>query len=264
MQQAVTYHVNAKNVAVVSLNRADKHNAFDDEMITTLTQLFKRAGNDDSVRALVLKGEGKSFSAGADLNWMKRMANYTQAQNHADAMALATMLKTLYQLPKPTIARVQGSAFGGAVGLIACCDIAIGSKLSKFCLSEVKIGLIPATISPYVIEAMGSRVCRRYFQTAEVFSARRARRLGLLSEAVTEDALDSTIEDILSHILKNGPSAVSQAKTLVQQVAGQPVTDALLDETSHRIAQIRTSDEGQEGLSAFIEKRKPSWQEVSS
>ena len=264
MKQAVTYNVDERNVAYITLNRADKHNAFNDEMITRLTELFVRAGNDNHVRALVLKGEGKSFSAGADLTWMKRMANYTQEQNHADAMALATMLHTLYTLPKPTIARVHGAAFGGAVGLVACCDIAIGSKLSKFCLSEVKIGLIPATIGPYVIEAMGERVCRRYFQTAEVFSARRARRLGLLSEAVAEDALDRTIEDIIEHILKNGPVAVSQAKALIQHVSRQPITCSLLDETSKKIAQIRTSEEGQEGLSAFIEKRKPAWQEVSS
>ena len=261
MEQAVTYHVDERNVALITLNRADKHNAFNDDMIATLTHLFTRAGNDSSIRAVVLQGEGKSFSAGADLEWMKRMAGFDEAKNHADAMALATMLHTLYTLPKPTIARVQGAAFGGAVGLIACCDIAIGSKLSKFCLSEVKIGLIPATISPYVIEAMGARVCRRYFQTAEVFSARRARRLGLLSEAVTEDELDSTIDDIISKIVKNGPVAVSQVKALVQRVAGVTINAELLDETSKQIAKIRTSKEGQEGLGAFIEKRNPTWQE---
>ena len=212
MEQAVTYHVDERSVALITLNRADKHNAFNDDMIATLTELFTRAGNDSSVRAVVLQGKGKSFSAGADLEWMKRMAQYDEAKNHIDAMALATMLHTLYTLPKPTIARVQGAAFGGAVGLIACCDIAIGSKLSKFCLSEVKIGLIPATISPYVIEAMGARVCRRYFQTAEVFSARRARRLGLLSEAVTEDELDSTIDDIVTQILKNWVFVKSKKK----------------------------------------------------
>lgn len=264
MDQAVTYTVNDKQVAVITLNRPDKHNAFNDEMIATLTRMFKQSGEDKNVRAVVLKGEGKTFSAGADLDWMKRMATYSEHENHADAMALANMLHTLYTLPKPTIARVQGAAFGGAVGLIACCDIAIGSKLSKFCLSEVKIGLIPATISPYVIEAMGARVCRRYFQTAEVFSARRARRLGLLSEAVTEDELDSTIDDIVTAIVKNSPTAIAEAKSLVQQVAHQPLDSALLDSTSSHIARVRTSTEGQEGLMAFIEKRKPSWQEISS
>ncbi|MCB4436544.1 enoyl-CoA hydratase/isomerase family protein [Alteromonas sp. McT4-15] len=259
MEQAVTYVVDERDVAIVTLNRPEKHNAFDDEMIAELTRLFKQAGEDTRVRALVLQAKGKSFSAGADLNWMKKMASYTQAQNESDAMGLATMLQTLYTLPKPTIARVQGAAFGGAVGLIACCDIAIGSKLSKFCLSEVKIGLIPATISPYVVEAMGARVCRRYFQTAEVFSARRARRLGLLSESVTEDELDSTIDGIISGIVKNGPHAVAQSKALVQWVASQPINDALLGETSKLIAQVRTSEEGQEGLGAFLEKRSAAW-----
>jgi methylglutaconyl-CoA hydratase len=174
------------------------------------------------------------------------------------------MLQTLYTLPKPTIARVQGAAFGGAVGLIACCDIAVGSKLSKFCLSEVKIGLIPATISPYVVEAMGARVCRRYFQTAEVFSARRARRLGLLSEAVTEDELDSTIDDLISNITKNGPQAVSQSKALVQWVASQPINNDLLTATSKLIAHVRTSEEGQEGLGAFLEKRSANWIEQNT
>ncbi|MEW9798651.1 enoyl-CoA hydratase/isomerase family protein [Alteromonas sp. CYL-A6] len=260
----ISYHVDERGVAYVTLNRADKHNAFDDEMISALTLHFEQAGRQDSVRALVLQAEGKSFSAGADLNWMKRMASYTREQNAADAMGLATMLHTLYTLPKPTIARVQGAAFGGAVGLIACCDMAIGSKLSKFCLSEVKIGLIPATISPYVIEAMGARICRRYFQTAEVFSARRARRLGLLSEAVNEEELDSTINDILGHILKNSPQAVAGAKALVQEVAGKPVDAALLERTSNLIADIRVSEEGQEGLHAFLEKRRPNWQETKN
>ncbi len=264
MEQSVIYSVDERNIATVTLNRADKHNAFNDEMIIELTRLFKKAGEDENVRALVLKAEGKSFSAGADLNWMKKMASYTEAQNESDALALATMLQTLYKMPKPTIARVQGAAFGGAVGLIACCDIAIGSKLSKFCLSEVKIGLIPATISPYVVEAMGARVCRRYFQTAEVFSARRARRLGLLSESVTEDELDSTIDDIVSNILKNGPKAVAKAKDLVQWVSMQEIDNALLTKTSKLIAQVRTSDEGQEGLSAFLEKRNASWVEVKN
>ncbi|WP_421134371.1 enoyl-CoA hydratase/isomerase family protein [Alteromonas sp. A079] len=263
MEHAVTYNVDQRNVATITLARPDKHNAFNDDMIATLTELFKKAGQDDSVRAVILQAQGKSFSAGADLSWMKRMASYTESQNHTDAMALATMLHTLYTLPKPTIARVQGAAFGGAVGLIACCDIAIASKLSKFCLSEVKIGLIPATISPYVIDAMGARVCRRYFQTAEVFSARRARRLGLVSEAVNEDELDSNIDDIITAILKNGPRAVSQSKALVQDVAGMPISASLMEETSARIAAVRTSAEGQEGLSAFLEKRPAAWQEVS-
>ncbi|GGW76604.1 enoyl-CoA hydratase/isomerase family protein [Alteromonas halophila] len=260
----ITYHVDDRGIAFVTLNRPDKHNAFDDEMIASLTSHFEQAARQDSVRALVLQAEGKSFSAGADLSWMKRMASYSREQNAQDAMGLATMLQTLYTLPKPTIARVQGAAFGGAVGLIACCDMAIGSKLSKFCLSEVRIGLIPATISPYVIEAMGARICRRYFQTAEVFSARRARRLGLLSEAVTEDELDSTINDLIDNILKNGPNAVAAAKALVHSVSHRDIDNALMNETSKQIADIRVSDEGQEGLHAFLEKRPARWREANN
>lgn len=258
----VVYEVDDRGIARVTLNNPDKHNAFDDQMIATLTDIFRRAGQDKLVRAVILQANGKSFSAGANLQWMQRMASYTEQQNEQDAMALATMLQTLYTLPKPTIARVQGAAFGGAVGLIACCDIAIGSKLSKFCLSEVRIGLIPATIAPYVIEAMGARVCRRYFQTAEVFSSRRARRLGLLSESVTEAELDSTIDDIITQVLKNGPHAVSQAKQLIQQVAGQPIDEKLMKSTSQWIARIRVSEEGQQGLQAFLTRQPPAWQET--
>lgn len=262
MPMPVTYDVDARGVATVTLNKPLKHNAFDDSMIATLTTMFKQAAHDNAVRAVVLRAQGKSFSAGADLQWMQRMAGYSEAQNQHDAMALATMLQTLYTLPKPTIARVQGAAFGGAVGLIACCDIAIGSRLSKFCLSEVRIGLIPATIAPYVVEAMGARVCRRYFQTAEVFSAHRARRLGLLSEAVTEDELDSTIDEIITQIVKNGPLAVGQAKTLVEYVAGVPIDAALMGKTSQWIAAIRVSEEGQQGLQAFLAKQPAPWQET--
>ena len=214
-----------------------------------------------SIRVVVLQANGKSFSAGADLNWMKRMADYSLEENQRDGFALAAMLEKLNSLNKPTIARVQGAAFGGAIGLIACCDIAVGTKLAKFCLSEVRIGLIPATISPYVIEAMGARVCRRYFQTAEVFSARRARRLGLLSECVTEDELNSTIDTLISQLLKNGPQAMARAKVLIRDVAYQPVTDELMQDTSQRIADIRVSEEGQEGLQAFLQKRTAAWQE---
>lgn len=258
---AIQYHIDERGVAYITLSRPEKHNAFDDDMIAGLTAYFNQAGADDKVRVVVLQAEGKSFSAGGDLRWMQRMADYSYEENHADAMSLATMLHTLNTLPKPTIARVQGAAFGGAVGLIACCDMAVGSKLSKFCLSEVKIGLIPATISPYVIEAMGPRVCRRYFQTAEVFSARRARRLGLLSETVTEEELDTTINDLIGNLLKNGPDAVSQAKSLIREVAYRPVDDTLMQDTSKMIATIRVSEEGQEGLHAFFDKRPARWQE---
>lgn len=259
MSESVLFEVDERGVATVTLNRPEKHNAFDDALIKELTNIFKKVGEDKNIRVMILAANGKSFCAGADVNWMRRMADYTFEQNVADANALANMLWELNYLPKPTIARVQGAAFGGAVGLVACCDMAVGSKLSKFCLSEVKLGLIPATISPYVIDAMGARVARRYFTTAEVFSARRARRLGLLSETVTEEELDSTIDDLVQHILRNGPAATAAAKQLVFDVSHQPAEEELLEKTSLRIATIRVSEEGQEGLKAFLEKRPPNW-----
>ncbi|RDV27463.1 enoyl-CoA hydratase/isomerase family protein [Alteromonas aestuariivivens] len=259
--ETLLYVVDKRGIASITLNRPHKHNAFDDTMIKELTDCFNRAAQDDAVRALILQASGNTFCAGADLHWMQRMANYTEEQNRQDALALSGMLQTLYTLPKPTIARVQGAAFGGAVGLIACCDIAVGSLLSKFCFSEARVGLIPATISPYVIKAIGERECRRYFQTAEVFSARRAKRFGLLSEAVTEEELGRCIENLLGHILANGPVAVRESKLLVQQVSGQPINRGLMDTTSQMIARIRVSNEGQEGLHAFFEKRPAQWQE---
>ena len=259
MTDSVLYNLDERGVATVTLNRPEKHNAFDDALIAELTHLFKQIGEDKNVRAMVLQANGQSFCAGADAGWMKRMADYSFDENVADAKKLADMLWHLNYMPKPTIARVQGATYGGAVGLVACCDMAVASKLSKFCLSEVRLGLIPATISPYVISAMGERVARRYFMTAEVFSARRARRLGLVGETVTEEELDTTIEDLLNNILRNGPQAVSAAKQLIFDVKNQPGEEEVIEKTCLRIATVRVSDEGQEGLSAFLEKRKPNW-----
>ncbi len=259
-EKSVLFDIDSRGVATVTLNRPEKHNAFDDAIIAELTAIFKKVALTESVRVMILQANGKSFCAGADLNWMKRMAQYSYEENLADANALAEMLHTLHSLPKPTIARVQGAAFGGAVGLVACCDIAIGTKLSKFCLSEVKLGLIPATISPYVIDAIGARLSRRYFMTAEVFSARRARRMGLLSEAVTQEEIDGEIEMLIEHILGNGPEAVTAAKQLVFDVKDLELGEELLEKTSLRIATARVSAEGQEGLSAFLEKRPAKWQ----
>ncbi len=249
----------ADGVATVTLNQPEKHNAFDDAIIDQLTTAFKKIDADDSVRVMVLSANGKSFSAGADLAWMKRMAGYTQEENLNDARALATMLNTLNSLCKPTIARVQGAAFGGAVGLVSCCDMAVASERASFCLSEVRIGLIPATISPYVIEAIGSRAARRYFMTAERFNAHTARKLGLVSEVTEETKLDSCINDLIKNLLANGPQAISEAKRLVADVANAQIDQRLIDETSQRIASIRTSEEGQEGLNAFLEKRAANW-----
>ena len=246
-------------VAKVTLNRPELHNAFNEEVIKDLTNCFDTVENNHAVRVMVLQSTGKSFSAGADLNWMKKMAGYSKAENLADAKNLAVMLNKLNNLSKPSIARIQGSAFGGAVGLIACCDIAIASKLSKFCLSEVKLGLIPATISPYVVEAVGPKMAKRLFMTAEVISARRARRINLVHETVSEEDLDNEVDSHISNILKNGPIAVPLAKSIVDKVANQPINEAMIEQTSEMIAEVRVSDEGQEGLNAFLEKRAANW-----
>jgi methylglutaconyl-CoA hydratase len=246
-------------VARVTLNRPELRNAFDDALIGRLTAAFDDVQNDRNVRVVVLAGNGAAFCAGADLNWMKRMAGYGYEQNLADAQALAAMLATLDRLPKPTIARVHGPVFAGGTGLVAACDIAVGTPEAKFCLSEAKLGLSPATISPYVIRAMGERLARRYFLTAEVFDAEEAYRIGMLSALSSKEKLDATIESIVQNLLAGGPQAHAEIKALIRAVARRPVDDALVAETAQRIAQIRVSPEGKEGIAAFLEKRKASW-----
>ncbi len=248
-----------RGVATVTMNRPDKHNAFDDGVIAELTEAFNGLAKNPDVRVMILAAEGKSFSAGADLGWMQRMATYSFNENLRDANQLANMLKTLNNLPFPTIARVQGAAFGGAVGLVSCCDMAVAGPRASFCLSEVKIGLIPATISPYVIAAIGQRASRRYFMTAERFSAEEAERLGLVSQVVTAETLDTTIEGLVEALLGNSPEAVKAAKRLVFAVENRIVNDELIAQTSEQIANIRVSEEGQEGLGAFLEKRPARW-----
>jgi methylglutaconyl-CoA hydratase len=211
------------------------------------------------VRAVVLAGNGPAFCAGADLNWMKRMAGYGYEQNLADAQALATMLKTLDRMRKPTLARVHGPAFAGGVGIVAACDIAIGVPEAKFCLSEAKLGLSPATISPYVVRAMGERMARRYFLTAEIFDASEARRIGLLTAVSPSEKLDGEIEEILGHLMQGGPQALAKIKDLIRAVSSGPVDDAMIADTAKLIAEIRVSPEGREGIASFLEKRKPSW-----
>ncbi|MGI9285692.1 MAG: enoyl-CoA hydratase/isomerase family protein [Pseudomonadales bacterium] len=255
----IEVEVDSNGVATVTLNRPAIHNAFDDTMIAALTNAFQQAGDDGQVRALVLAAAGKSFSAGGDLNWMRRMASYSHEENLRDADMLAIMLRTLNYLPKPTIARVQGAAFGGGVGLVSCCDMAVATSRASFCLSEVKIGLIPATISPYVVRAIGERAARRYFTTAERFSATTALKLGLVSELAEHDQLDDCISGLVECLLNNGPEAITKAKQLVFDVAGREVNDTLVASTSRAIADVRGSAEGQEGLTAFLEKRKPNW-----
>jgi methylglutaconyl-CoA hydratase len=253
-------NVDIKNgVARVTLNRPELRNAFDDALIALLTKTFLEVEKDDAVRVLVLAGNGPAFCAGADLNWMKRMAGYGYQENLADAQALARMLATLDRMPKPTIARVHGPVFAGGTGLVAACDIAVGTPEAKFCLSEAKLGLTPATISPYVIRAMGERLARRYFLTAEIFNAAEAYRIGMLSALVPATELDSTIEGLLKDLLAGGPAAHANIKELIRAVAHRPVDDALVADTAKRIAEIRVSPEGKEGIASFLEKRKASW-----
>jgi len=244
-------------VARVTLNRPEVRNAFDDALIKLLHEAFVSLTKDQSVRAVVLAGNGPAFCAGADLNWMKRMAGYDYAANQRDAQALAEMLAALERMPKPTIARVHGPAFAGGTGLVAACDIAVGTHEAKFCFSEAKLGLSPATISPHVLRAIGERAARRYFLTAEVFDAEEAFRIGMLS--ILTDKLDETIDGLLQHLLAGGPEAMKKIKDLVRAVSSRPLDDALVADTAQRIAEIRVSAEGKEGIASFLEKRKPSW-----
>jgi len=246
-------------VARVTLNRPELRNAFNEQSIAELALAFDELGRNELVRAIVLAANGPAFCAGADLNWMKKMAGYSDSENRADAMRLADMLRTIYACPKPVVAKVQGDCYAGGMGLVAACDIAVAVDTANFCLSEVKLGLIPATISPYVIKAMGEQAARRYFITAERFDAREAHRIGFVHEIVPAADLDTKVSAIVQALANNSPNAVREAKTLVRDVVGQPVTQALLEDTAQRIAGIRASLEGREGVASFLEKRRPSW-----
>jgi methylglutaconyl-CoA hydratase len=248
-----------REIAVVTLNRPEVHNAFDQTLIRELTAALKRLDRDRSVRAVVLAGAGKSFCAGADLNWMREMATYSRARNLADANALARMLATLSRMSKPTIARVHGAAYGGGVGLVACCDIAFGALESTFALSEVRLGLIPATVGPYVVEAIGARAARRYFLTGERFGAEEARRLGLLHDIAALPELDARINDVLGALLITGPVAQAECKDLIRAVARRPIDAKSIADTARRIARVRASPEAKEGVAAFLGRRKASW-----
>ena len=246
-------------VAIVTLNRPEVRNAFDDVLISNLTKAFLELDKDETVRAVVLAGAGSAFCAGADLNWLKRMAGYGYEENLKDAKALAAMLKTLDRMSKPTIARVHGAAYAGGVGLVAACDIAIGSPEAEFCLTEVKLGLSPATISPYVVRAMGERLARRYFLTGEVIDAGEAYRLRLLSDVAPKEELDGAVNAILDRLVIGGRAAHAKIKDLIRTVAAGPVDEAMIADTAKRIAEIRVSPEGREGIASFLEKRKPNW-----
>jgi len=247
-------------VATLTLNRPDLHNAFDDQLIAALSVRLRDLDADAKVRVVVLAANGKSFSAGADLNWMKRMAAYSEAENLRDAVGLAELMHTLSTMSKPTIARVQGPAYGGGVGLVACCDIAVGTPAVAFSLSEVRLGLIPAVISPHVVAAIGERQARRYFLTAERFDAAQAHRIGLLHEVVEAAELDAKVEELVSHLLKGGPKSQTAAKRLIEAVTNRPIDRLLVEDTAERIARIRVTQEGREGVAAFLEKRLPGWQ----
>ena len=246
-------------IATVTLNRPEVRNAFNDEVIAQLTAAFRDLGARGDVRCIVLAANGTAFCAGADLNWMKRMAGYTREENLADAAALAEMLRVIYCCPKPTIARVQGDVYAGGTGLVAACDIAVSVDTAHYCLSETRLGLIPATISPYVIRAMGARAAHRYFLTAERFTAAEAHRIGLVHEVVATDGLDGKVAEIAQALVDAGPAAVKACKQLVQDVAGHGITPGLIAGTVKDIADIRVSPEGREGVQSFLQKRKPGW-----
>ena len=245
--------------ATMWLNRPDVRNAFNETSITEITQAFRVLDKERDVRVIILAARGTAFCAGADLNWMKKMASYSEEENFADAKALAEMMQVIYQCNKPTIARVQGDCYAGGMGLVAACDMAVAVETAGFCLSEVRLGLIPATISPYVIRAIGERASRRYFLTAERFDAREAQRMGLVNEVVAADQLDHAIDKIVHALLACSPHAIDEAKRLVRDVSGESIEPELVTETVRRIAQIRVSEQGREGVQAFLNKRKPAW-----
>ncbi len=256
---SIIINLQKNGVYRITLNCPERHNAFDDRMIEALIKAIKQAENDESVRMILLDAAGPSFSAGADLNWMKRMASYSWEENYQDSLKLAGLMQTLYQCNKTTLALVQGAAFGGGVGLVACCDIVLAADNAVFCLSEVKLGLIPSVISPYLVRAIGERNCKRFFLTAEKFNAKEAQNIHLVHKIIESDRLKEESEDYINRVLGNGPVAMIQAKKLVNYVSERPIDEDLVLETARRIADIRATLEGKEGVAAFLEKRPANW-----
>lgn len=248
--------VDGEDIVRVTLNRPEVRNAFNEGLIAELQDIFTKLGTDERCRVIVLQANGKSFCAGADLNWMKSMANFTKEENIADSRKMALMLNTIYACPKPVIAKVQGDAYAGGVGLASVCDILIASNQVRFCISEAKLGLLPATIAPYVIRALGEQASRRYFVTAEIFTASHAKEMGFVHELVDPDALDNKVDEVCQAILSNGPMAVMACKKIVRDISQQAITPTLLEDTVERIANIRTSNEAQARMKAFLEKSK--------
>jgi methylglutaconyl-CoA hydratase len=259
MTDQIQLSIDTRDVATVTIDRPEKHNAFDEQLIAALTAAFRKLGADPKLRAVVLRANGRNFCAGADIDWMKRMAGHGPAENLQDAEALAEMFRTVDAMPVPVIARVQGAVLGGGCGLICLCDIALASTDATFAFSEVRLGIIPATIGPYVLRTIGTRAARRWLLTGERFGAPRAREIGLVHEVLDESGLDDAVNSVLDGILKSGPGAVRAAKQLIRDLEGREITDDLVAMTCRRIAEIRASDEGREGLAAFLEKRLPAW-----
>jgi methylglutaconyl-CoA hydratase len=255
-EQAIITDIDADGTGWLTLDRPEVHNAFDDTLIARMAEALAALGGDPNVRAVVLAARGKSFSAGADLNWMRRMGGYSHEENIADALGLAELLRTLDELPKPTIAQVQGPAYGGGVGLVAACDIAIAAETARFALTEVKLGLIPAVISPHVLAAIGPRQARRYFVSGEVFDADEAHRIGLVHRTVPAADLEAAVRDMLKTLAGNGRRAMAEVKELIRAVNGRPIDQAVMRDTAERIASARASDEGRERITQFLEKRK--------
>jgi methylglutaconyl-CoA hydratase len=247
------------HVAEVWLNRPEVRNAFNDGVIGELTAAFTTLGADPELRAIVLAGHGKAFCAGADLSWMRAMASYSWDENYADATRLAEMLWTIYRCPVPVVGRIHGDCYAGGVGLAAVCDVLVASDAAHFCLSEARLGLLPATIGPYVARALGEQASRRYFITAERFSAGQAQALGFVHELASAETLDAKVADVVAQLVANGPAAVKACKQLVQDIAARPIDATLRADTARRIADIRASSEGREGVQAFLAKRDPSW-----
>ncbi len=260
ISESVLTTIDDRSVATITIDRQERHNAFDNHLIWQLTDCFNDCANDENVRVVVLTGTGKSFCSGADLQWMRSMANYTQQENRDDAKKLAAMMAALATLPQPTVARINGAAFGGGVGLICCCDLAIASTRAKFALTEVRLGLAPAVISPYVIAAIGVRQCQRYFQTGEIINADQAVRLGLVHETVEHEYLDLAVNQQIRMLLKGGPNAQAANKRLIEKAKREKCADTMSGYTADLIAELRVSPEGQEGVSAFLEKRAPTFQ----
>ncbi len=259
MPDTLTLDIDARGTASVTLDRPEVHNALNGALINELHDVLTTLKGDRSVRVIVLGGNGKSFSAGADLTWMRNMAQASEEENFQDAMRLAELLGCLDRAPKPTVARIHGAVYGGAIGLVACCDIAVASERALFSLSEAKLGLVPAVISPYVVRAIGGRAARRYFQSAERFDAGQALHVGLVHEVVAAEKLDDTVADLLTHLYDAGPDAQAAAKKLIQEVEGARIDDDLVQDTARTNARMRNTGEGREGIRAFLEKRRPSW-----